>query len=173
MNLKEVGINSDRVRQMTKEEMADATHVDNDEEVEAIFAEKAAKYAATYDKLLLKHANLSRMRLCKLDDQIYTHFREEFPDISVDKMEVEQWKEPKKKWHDFMMLYHEGEFKLANFSMGTLFRPDASRRVEVDNCEIMPRVQFYAFEIARNREGINDQYKESWAEQLPPSWARE
>ena len=40
--------------------------------------------------------------------------------------------------------------------MGTLLRLDSSKGYSPENVTIVPRIQFHAIEIARNREGLNN-----------------
>jgi len=43
-----------------------------------------------------------------------------------------------------------------NYNFGTLIRKDALGENKENNSFIVIRIQFYAIEIARNREGLND-----------------
>lgn len=60
--------------------------------------------------------------------------------------------EGKAKWRSFIEKFN----KLDDFSYGSLIRADASREFGPDNSILVIRVQFWAIEIARNREGLND-----------------
>lgn len=40
--------------------------------------------------------------------------------------------------------------------MGTLMRGDVSKGLDQDNLILVIRLQFFAIEIARNKEGFND-----------------
>jgi hypothetical protein len=46
--------------------------------------------------------------------------------------------------------------------MATLMRIDSSLDYSEENTTIAPRIQFYAIEIARNREGHNSKVKETF-----------
>jgi hypothetical protein len=43
-----------------------------------------------------------------------------------------------------------------DYSFGTLLRADASKEYSEDNSILVTRIQFYAIELARNKEGVND-----------------
>lgn len=43
-----------------------------------------------------------------------------------------------------------------NYNFGTLIRKDTRGDYRESNTFIVIRIQFYAFELARNREGLND-----------------
>lgn len=43
-----------------------------------------------------------------------------------------------------------------NYNFGTLIRKDSQRGYSDSNSFIVLRIQFYAIELARNREGFND-----------------
>lgn len=64
----------------------------------------------------------SRLRLTKMDDEIYEHFQREFPEfdpaqtINEDKMKS---KEGKEKWRNFMMTY---EKSIDDYNFGTMLR---------------------------------------------------
>lgn len=45
-----------------------------------------------------------------------------------------------------------------NYNFGTLIRKDTEGDYRESNTFIVVRVQFYAFELARNREGFNDRH---------------
>lgn len=46
-----------------------------------------------------------------------------------------------------------------DYSFGTLLRADTYGDNSEENTILVPRVQFYAIEIARNREGFNNEVK--------------
>lgn len=64
----------------------------------------------------------SKLRLTKMDDEIYEHFKREFPDfdatatINEDEMKSKAGKE---KWRNFM---NEYEKKIEDFNFGTMLR---------------------------------------------------
>lgn len=97
------------------------------------------------------------LKLTPYDDQIYQAFREDFPNFNVAKVSENDLKNPsaKQKWRKFIDKFN----KLDDFSYGTLMRADASQEFGPDNSILLVRVQFWAIEIARNREGYNDQIR--------------
>lgn len=64
----------------------------------------------------------SKLRLTKIDDEIYEHFKKEFPEfnprdtIDEDKMKS---KEGKERWRNFMMVY---EKRVDDYNFGTMLR---------------------------------------------------
>ena len=116
---------------------------------------------------ILEKVRGSKLRLTKIDDEIYEHFRKEFPEfdpgetIDEDKMKS---KEGKEKWRNFMMAY---EKKVDDYNFGTMLR--ANPKFEYGEKETIfgtgclrercgdhtdynfaaMRMQFYAIEIAR------------------------
>ena len=102
-----------------------------------------------------------------MDDEIYEHFRKEFPEfdpretIDEDKMKS---KEGKERWRNFMMAY---EKSVDDYNFGTMLRanpkfeygeketifgkvywPEGARN-QADHNHTAMRMQFYAVEIAR------------------------
>ena len=76
---------------------------------------------STYWAILEKMRG-SKLRLTKMDDEIYEHFKKEFPEfdprdtIDEDKMKS---KEGKERWRNFMMTY---EKKVDDYNFGTMLR---------------------------------------------------
>jgi chloramphenicol O-acetyltransferase len=105
---------------------------------------------------ILEKVKGSALRLTKMDDEIYTHLMLEFPDfdaaatINEDDMKSKTGKE---RWRKFMMAY---EKKIEDYNFGTMVRNDAKAEYDEDTTIFVPRMQFYAIEIARNRRGLND-----------------
>lgn len=98
--------------------------------------------------------NTRDLKLTPFDDQIYTIFRQEFPTFNVDKVNEQDMKSApaKIKWRAFIE-----KFKMIDcFDFGTLLRVDSRKEFGPDNSLLVIRVEFYAIEIARNREGCND-----------------
>jgi hypothetical protein len=139
----------------------------NDAAVELQWAMKAGKHAETYFNLLETIEDKKKIKLTKSDDAIYTEFRKLFPipdnedsrkddevlyvgNIRIETLKTEKAKE---KWRKFMDTF-KGDMR--DFDLGTLLRMNSTRDYEPDNCEVVPRLQFVAIEIARNREGHND-----------------
>lgn len=108
-----------------------------------------------------------------MDDDIYEHLKTDFPEfdpattINEDEMKSKAGKE---RWRNFMMAY---EKKIEDYNFGTMMRTDPKFEYGKDETifgrcsrllcenepltpEPVPRMQFYAIEIARNRNGLND-----------------
>lgn len=103
---------------------------------------------ATYWAILEKVPG-SKLRLTKMDDDIFEHLKKDFPEfdpaepINEDEMKSKTGKE---RWRNFMMAY---EKKIDDYNFGTLLR--SSHKTEYGEKEtiFVPRMQFYAVEIAR------------------------
>lgn len=97
------------------------------------------------------------LKLTPYDDQIYQVFREDFPKFDVSKVNDANIKSPaaKLEWRTFIEKFN----KVEDYSYGTLMRSDASQDFGPHNSVLVVRIQFWAIEIARNREGYNDQIR--------------
>ncbi|KAH0610297.1 uncharacterized protein H6S33_011824 [Morchella sextelata] len=136
-----------------------AEEAENLEDIEKQFAVKAVMHAQTYWSILETREG-SNLRLTRFDDDIYAHLMEVFPDFDASKALDEdemKSKEGKEKWRSFMMKY---EKTVDDYNFGTLLRTDAKAEYEKDTTIFVPRMQFYAIEIARNRHGLNNWIKE-------------
>lgn len=134
----------------------DAENAPNHEGIEIAFAEKVIQHMETYWKLL-KNMRGSQLRLTKMDEEILEHLKKDFPELDpatdIDE-DVLKSKENKERWRNFMNTYDK---KVEDFNFGTMLRKSPKDDVEVENRIIfVPRMQFYAFEIARNKAGLND-----------------
>ncbi|KAK3292870.1 polysaccharide biosynthesis-domain-containing protein [Chaetomium fimeti] len=132
-----------------------AEEADNLEDIEKQFAVKVVQHMQTYWSIL-ERVKGSSLRLTRMDDDIYDHLKRDFPDfdpaetIDEDKMKS---KEGKQRWRDFMMVY---EKKVDDYNFGTMMRSNPKWEYGQDETIFVPRMQFYAVEIARNRAGLND-----------------
>ncbi|XP_068130806.1 protein PBDC1 [Hyperolius riggenbachi] len=126
----------------------------NDPNVEMVWAMKAYQHAEVYFNLI-SSVEPRLLKLTKTDDVIYTAFRDEFPDLRIDVLDPEDLKSPaaKEKWRPFCMKF---EHEVEDFNYGTLLRLDSSKEYYEENTIFATRIQFYAIEISRNREGYND-----------------
>ncbi|EFN79732.1 protein PBDC1 [Harpegnathos saltator] len=126
----------------------------NDPSVERMWAMKAMEHAEVYFNILCS-VDPKLLRLTPHDDIIYKTFRETFPDMKVDKISEEDLKshEQKEKWRPFCQ-----QFKniVEDYSFGTLMRADCTGEYSEENSILTTRIQFYAIELARNKEGLND-----------------
>lgn len=71
---------------------------------------------------ILEKARGSTLRLTKKDDDIFDHFKREFPEIDVSETIDENQmksKEGKEKWRNFMMEYAEA---IEDYNFGTMLR---------------------------------------------------
>ncbi|KAJ1033540.1 hypothetical protein NDA13_001529 [Ustilago tritici] len=139
----------------------DANKTQNLSEIEKQMAVRCVEHAQTYWNLLEK-IKPSTLRLTKLDDEMYEDFQATFPEFaesagpqSVAKIDEEAMKSPagKEKWRLFINKY---ENKVADYNFGTLIRTDASDEYTQFNTTFVTRLQFYVYEIARCRRGLND-----------------
>ncbi|KAF8607308.1 DUF757-domain-containing protein [Ceratobasidium sp. AG-I] len=138
----------------------DAENAENLIEIEKQFAVKAVGHAQTYWQLL-EAIPPSRLKLTKLDDEIYNDFVEQFPEYHADHATIRvvdedllKSKDNKLRWNKFMNAY---EKKVQEHNFGSLLRKDANEEYTEQNTIFVPRMQFYVFEISRNRLGMNDQ----------------
>ncbi|KAF1949132.1 DUF757-domain-containing protein [Byssothecium circinans] len=132
-----------------------AEEADNFEDIEKQFAVKVVQHVETYWNILEKVPG-SKLRLTKLDDEIYEHFKKEFPDFdasaTIDEDEMKS-KEGKERWRNFINQY---ENKVDDYNFGTVLRASPKTEYDQEGTIFAVRMQFYAVEIARNREGLND-----------------
>ncbi|KAJ3398312.1 polysaccharide biosynthesis domain containing protein 1 [Chytriomyces hyalinus] len=139
---------------VTKSKPFSAETAENHEDVEKIWSVKALHHAETYFKLI-SSIDAKKMRLTKIDDDIYCEFKETFPEIDVENLqEIEQFKsdQAKDKWRNWIPKF---EAKVQDFNYGTLLRNRAAEDYGPDNAFFVTRIQFLAIEIARNKEGYN------------------
>ena len=109
-----------------------------------------------------------------MDDEIYEHLKTDFPEFdpakTIDEDEMKS-KTGKERWRNFLMKY---EKKVDDYNFGTMMRANPKWEYGQDETifgvfvqstsdatrltlkSIVPRMQFYAIEIARNRNGLND-----------------
>lgn len=131
-----------------------AEEFENDPSVEAMWAMKAMEHADVYFNILCS-VDPKLLKLTPHDDQIYKAFRDTFPDLKVDKINEDELKSPegKQKWRPFCEQFKD---VVEDYSFGTLLRADCNEEYLQENTILTTRIQFYAIELARNREGLND-----------------
>ncbi|KAI4495372.1 hypothetical protein M0802_008762 [Mischocyttarus mexicanus] len=126
----------------------------NDQTVEQLWLMKAVEHAEIYFNILCS-VDPKLLRLTPHDDLIHKSFRETFPNLKVDKVNEDEFKleENKQQWRPFCE-----QFKgiVEDYNFGTLLRADCEGEYSEDNSMITTRIQFYAIELTRNREGLND-----------------
>ncbi|XP_057351892.1 protein PBDC1 isoform X4 [Manis pentadactyla] len=125
----------------------------NDPDIEMAWAMRAMQHAEVYYKLI-SSVDPQFLKLTKVDDQIYSEFRENFERLRVDVLDPEELKSEaaKEKWRPFCLKF---DGIIEDFNYGTLLRLDCSQGYTEENTIFAPRIQFFAIEIARNREGYN------------------
>jgi len=105
---------------------------------------------------ILEKLRGSELRLTKIDDEIHDHFKREFPEFdpkaTINEEEMKS-KTGKERWSNFIMQY---EKRVDDYNFGTLVRANPSFEYGEKETIFVVRMQFYAIEIARNREGLND-----------------
>ncbi|XP_019745716.1 protein PBDC1 [Hippocampus comes] len=126
----------------------------NDERLEVMWAMKAYNHAEVYFNLI-SSVDPKFLKLTKMDDDIYSTFRETFEDLDIKVLHPDQLKsaEAKERWRPFCNRY---EGLVEDFNYGTLLRLDCQKDYTEENTIFATRIQFFAVEIARNREGLND-----------------
>ncbi|KDQ32619.1 hypothetical protein PLEOSDRAFT_1051577 [Pleurotus ostreatus PC15] len=142
----------------------DPKNAQNLMEIEKQFAVKAVEQAQTYWNLLEKVAPKD-LRLTKYDDEIFEHVMKDFPELAEEpydklvRIDEELMKSPegKERWRKFIAEY---EKKIKDFNFGSLIRTDATQEYGETNTIFVTRIQFYAYEICRNKLGLNDRAHE-------------
>ncbi|CAG9766887.1 unnamed protein product [Ceutorhynchus assimilis] len=125
-----------------------------------MWAMRAYEHAEIYFNILCS-VDPKILRLTPEDDLIYKLFREEFPSLDVRVIienELKSTRE-KAKWRPFCEKFRN---VVEDYSYGTLLRSDASKDYKEDNTILVTRIQFFAIEIARNREGVNDSLRKKF-----------
>nr|XP_030703042.1 protein PBDC1 isoform X2 [Globicephala melas] len=125
----------------------------NDPDIEMAWAMRAMQHAEVYYKLI-SSVDPQFLKLTKVDDQIYSEFRENFKKLRIDVLDPEELKSEgaKEKWRPFCLKF---DGIVEDFNYGTLLRLNCSQGYTEENTIFAPRIQFFAIEIARNREGYN------------------
>ncbi|XKL69373.1 hypothetical protein PGB90_007142 [Kerria lacca] len=131
-----------------------ADSYENDPRIEQLWAQTAYEHAEVHFNLL-SSVDTKLLRLTPIDEEIYKHFREQFPGLKLDTVDEDHMKsnEQKEIWRNFCEHY---KTKLENYNFATLLRLKCDGDYTPENTTIAPKIQFYAIEIARNREGFND-----------------
>ncbi|KKA31005.1 hypothetical protein TD95_004638 [Thielaviopsis punctulata] len=128
---------------------------ENLEDIEKQFAVKAVQHMEVYWRILQSVPG-STIRLTKIDDEIMEHLAKDFPEFdpaaTIDENEMKSAK-GKERWRNFMMAY---EKKVDDYNFGTIMRSSPATDYGQHTTIFVPRMQFYAIEIARNRAGLND-----------------
>ncbi|CAL8405629.1 unnamed protein product [Arctogadus glacialis] len=125
----------------------------NNPQVEVMWAMKAYNHAEVYFNLI-SSVDPKFLKLTKVDDTIYTAFRETFKDMDIKQLHPDLLKsaEAKEAWRPFC---NQFEDVIEDFNYGTLLRLNCEQDYTEENTIFATRIQFFAIEIARNREGLN------------------
>ncbi|XP_046851238.1 protein PBDC1-like isoform X1 [Xenia sp. Carnegie-2017] len=131
----------------------DANSYVNDSSVELAWAIKAYEHAETYFNLI-SSLDCSDLNFTGHDNEIYEKYKSEMDTIKIDVLNIDELKssESKEKWRPFCESF---KGVIEDYNFGTLLRLDATKGISDDNTTLVPRIQFWAIEIARNREGLN------------------
>jgi len=155
----------------------DPNKAQNAVEIEKQFAVKAVEHAQTYWNLLEK-VQPQDLKLTKLDDAIFDHLKQDFPELFEEPYDKiikldEDWmksKDGKERWRKFIESYKDS---VKDYNFGSLIRMDARDEYSETNTIFTTRIQFYAYEIARNRLGLNDKAHEIAKEEAAKEKAKE
>ena len=141
-----------RSRDADLKKMAGKTY-GNDDTVELAWAEKAYRHTTVYYKLIC-NINCTKLKLTKCDDELYQQFMMSFPRTRIDVIDEDKLKSVagKRRWRNFCQQW---EYHVEDYNFGTLLRLDCKLGYSEFNTTLVPRVQFLAIEIARNRQGLN------------------
>ncbi|XP_034402363.1 protein PBDC1 [Cyclopterus lumpus] len=126
----------------------------NDPRLEVMWAMKAYNHAEVYFNLI-SSVDPKFLKLTKLDDDIYADFRGTFKKLDIKRLKAEDLKseEAKETWRPFCNRF---EGLIEDFNYGTLLRLDCEKDYTEENTIFATRTQFFAVEVARNREGDNN-----------------
>ena len=98
---------------------------------------------------ILEKVKGSALRLTKQDDEIYEHFKKEFPEFNpADKINEDDMKSKagKERWRNFINQY---EKTVEDYNFGAMLRASPKTDYTQDGTIFAVRMQFYAVEIAR------------------------
>lgn len=132
----------------------------NDPALEGLWAIKAVDHMKIHFNLI-RSIDPAILKLTPKDDVIYTQFREQFPKLDVQKLSVDAIKsaEAKEEWRKFC---NQFENQVEDYNYATLLRLDSQEDYNEGNTIVVPRIQFLAVEVARNREGFNSSIREKF-----------
>lgn len=134
------------------------TNIDDFKQIEKQFAVKAVQQAEVYWNLISKFP-ASKLKLTKYDEELYQDLIADFPEFlekdyvsHIDENELKNHKN-KERWRKFCKKW---ETKIDDYNFGTLLRISPKNEYDQDGTIFALRLQFYAYEITRNRYGLND-----------------
>lgn len=122
-------------------------------DIETSWAIKAMEHANVHFNLI-SSVDAARLKLTKIDDELYAHFKHNFPDLNIKLFKEDDIKNPaqKEKWRKFCESFKDD---VEDYNMGTLLRLNSEDDYTPENTTLSIRTQWLAIEIARNREGLN------------------
>ena len=134
-------------------EKVDPSKYVNDTGVEELWAEKAFRHAQVYFKLICG-INCTKLKLSKCDEELYQNFMVTFPRVNIEVIDEDKMKSVagKRRWRNFCNMF---QYHVEDYNFGTLLRLDCKEGYSESNTTLVPRVQFLAIEVARNRQGLN------------------
>ena len=143
--------------------LADPSAIANEPQMERDWAQRAFQHAETYLRILRITKNKAKLRLTGCDDHIFTHFAAAFPSLTDDNgralialtEDAIKNDSAKAEWRAFCNAYATDD-RVNDYNFATLLRLDSRDEYHPENVTIVPRIQFAAIEIARNRLGCND-----------------
>merc|ERR1712106_362438 len=129
---------------------------------EELWAMKAMEHVEVYFNLLCS-VEPTRLKLSgnqELDDKLYKDVKESFPKLNFGKLIEDDLKNEKAKvdWREFSNRYKHVE----DFGLGSLLRMDSAKDYSEENTMLAIKIQFFAIEIARNKEGLNDSLRSNF-----------
>ncbi|KAG5193751.1 hypothetical protein MJG53_019818 [Ovis ammon polii x Ovis aries] len=103
----------------------------NDPDIEMAWAMRAMQHAEIYYKLI-SSVDPQFLKLTKVDDQIYSEFRENFKNLRIDILDPEELKSEsaKEKWRPFCLKF---DGIVEDFNYGTLLRLNCSQGYTEEN----------------------------------------
>ena len=130
-----------------------ANNVGNHGDIEMLWAHKAFRQTKIHFNLICS-VNCTKLKLTKFDNELYEQFLLSFPNIKIDVLKEHELKSEvaKRRWRNFCYIFQN---HLEDFNFGCLLRLNTYKDYSPDNTTLVPRVQFLAIEVARNRQGLN------------------
>ncbi|KAI8804660.1 putative polysaccharide biosynthesis protein [Cladochytrium replicatum] len=131
-----------------------AENYGNHPDIEKQWAVKAFHHAETYFNLIT-NIDGKTLKLTKIDDELYRTVKDMFPHLDVtciDEMKDFKSNAAKEQWRSFLTMFDR---QVMDYNFGTLLRVRSNEDYGPDNSFFVTRLQFYAIEVVRNRDGHN------------------
>jgi hypothetical protein len=151
--------------EITKQLSGTAEDYINDPLLEQLWSMKAVEHMKIHFNLI-SAIDPKILRLTPKDEEVYQAFRSSFPTLAISEIDLSSLKseEAKKVWRPFC---NQFEGVIEDFNYATLLRMDCKKDYSDENTVVVPRIQFLAIEVARNREGLNDAIREVYGKTVP------